>query len=553
MSKFKSLKVSLGIGLALIALQALSVVPAMAQVDIYVLGRPGSTFSPHSARNLEEMKDLFDRFEADIREVLEIGGWGGDADDLFLAMRSAKEGDGTFTKTTINPGDTLKWMANRKGGEPSVVRNPRWAAKQSVPAWQITLESNGSEYHFIIPETCMNLALKDSKPLAGPPKPTCNISASYDQATDTITVKGSSDGEFKITDAGIPGGKGSVADLKSTGPTTWTFTPKTDGTYTFSGTATKDGQTSTCTGSVRVGKAKAACAIDVTVDPETHVISVDSTRTKGDFELTSVTLPDGSAGDIAMMESAGDGKWSYDPAGHVKRKPGDYNITFAGKSTLYGTESTCDTTAIIRIEGPDYRWIARGYYVHVWPGSDELHVENPVGLDPPVFTQFWVDGGNGFGGEVEWMWKPAIGIWGGITFANMKTNLMYDRGDVWLNSDDRVDMRQFNLGLNYHFTPDRRFDIYAGVYAAWVGYSSSTFNFSQIPPEFGGPQDYQIKYDDELTYGLNLGVDIPISEGSPWIITGGLRYIGADLEGDSNIYALSVDPLQGFLGLGYRW
>ena len=127
MSKFKSLKVSLGIGLALIALQALSVVPAVAQVDIYVLGRPGSTFSPHSARNLEEMKDLFDRFEADIREVLEIGGWGGDADDLFLAMRSAKEGDGTFTKTTINPGDTLKWMANRKGGGPSVGRNPRWA------------------------------------------------------------------------------------------------------------------------------------------------------------------------------------------------------------------------------------------------------------------------------------------------------------------------------------------------------------------------------------------------------------------------------------------
>ena len=322
MSKFKSLKVSLGIGLALIALQALSVVPAMAQVDIYVLGRPGSTFSPHSARNLEEMKDLFDRFESDIREVLEIGGWDGNADDLFLAMRAAKVGDGTFAKTTINPGDTFQWLANRKGGVPAVVRNPRWAAKEAVPAWEITLESNGKEHHFIIPETCMNLALKGSRSVAKP-KPTCNISASYDQATDTITVKGSSDGEFKITDAGIPGGKGSVADLKSTGPTTWTFTPKTDGTYTFSGTATKDGETSTCTGSVRVGKAKAACAIDVTVDPETHVISVDTSRSQGDFEMTGVTLPDGSAGDLAMMESAGDGKWSYDASGVVKRKPGD--------------------------------------------------------------------------------------------------------------------------------------------------------------------------------------------------------------------------------------
>lgn len=552
MSKFKSLRVSLGIGLALIALQALSVVPATAQVDIYVLGRPGSTFSPHSARNLEEMKDLFDRFETDIRVVLEKGGWGGNPDDVFATMRAAKEGDGTVTKTSINPGDTMKWMANRKGGEPSVVMNPRWAAKEPVPAWKILVVSGDTEYTFIVPETCMNLAYKSSRSVAAP-KPTCNISATYDSATDLITVKGSSDGEFKITEAGIPGGKGSVADLKSTGPMSWTFTPKTDGTYTFNGQSVKDGQTQTCTASVRVGKAKAACAIDVIVDPETKVISVDTSRTTGDFELTSLTLPDGSAGDLAMVAAAGDSKWTYDPAGSLKRRPGDYNYTFAGKSTLNDTESTCDTSAIIRVEGPDFRWIARGYYVHVWPNADTLHVENPVGLDPPVFTQFWVDGGNGFGGEVEWMWKPNIGIWGGLTFANMKTNLMYDRADVWLNSDDRVDMRQLNLGLNYHFTPDRRVDIFAGVSAVWVGYSSSTFNFSEIPPELGGPVDYQVKYDDELTYSLNLGADFPISEGSPWVITGGLRYLGADLEGDNNVYALNVDPLQGFLGLGYRW
>jgi hypothetical protein len=541
-----SMKLTFGIGLALVVLQALSVAPAVAQVDIYVLGRPGSTFSPHKARNLDEMKDLFDRFEADIRVVLEKGGWGGNPDDLFATMRAAKEGDGTVTKTTINPGDTMKWMANRKGGQPSVVMNPRWAAKQSVPAWKILVVSGDTEYTFLVPESCMNLAYVSSRSVAKP-KPTCNIKATYDEATDTITVTGNSDGDFKITDAGIPGGKASVADLKSTGPTTWTFSPQTDGTYSFSAQATKDGQTSTCTTSVLVGKAKAACAIDVRVDPETNIISIDTSRSKGDFEMTSVTLPDGTAADMAALQSTGASTWTYDPAATLKRKPGDYTYTFAGKSTLYGTESTCDTAAIIRREGPDFRWIARAYYVHVWPGSDELHVENPVGETPPIFTQFWVDGGNGLGGEVEWLWKPAIGIWGGVTFANMKTNLMFDQGDVWLNSDDRVDMRQWNLGLNYHFLPGRRFDIFAGVFASWVGYSSSTFNFSEVN------RNYQIKYDDELTWGLNLGADFPISEGSPWVITGGLRYLGADLEGDNNIYALTVDPLQGFIGLGYRW
>ncbi|MGB5295174.1 MAG: hypothetical protein WBP34_09515, partial [Thermoanaerobaculia bacterium] len=510
MSKFKSLKGTLGIGLALIALQALSVVPANAQVDIYVLGRPGSTFSPHSARNLEEMKDLFDRFEDDIRIVLEKGGWGGNADDVFITMRAAQEGDGTVTKTTIAPGHTLKWMANRKGGQPSVIMNPRWAAKEPMPAWKILVESNGSEYAFIVPVTCMNLALDSSKAL---PKPSCSIKASYDAATDMITVTGSSDGEFKITDAGLPGGKGSVSDLKSTGPMSWTFMPKTDGTYTFNAESIKDGQKVTCTASVLVGKAKAACAIDVTVDPETHIISIDTSRSKGDFELTAVTLPDGTAGDMAMVESTGASTWTHDPSATLKKKPGDYTYTFAGKSTLYDSEAVCDTAAIIRVEAPDFRWIARGYYMHVWPGSDTLHVENPVGLDPPVFTQFWVDGGNGFGGEVEFMFKPNLGVWGGLAFNNMKTNLMYDRGDVWLNSDDRVDMRHINLGLNYHFTPDRRADIFAGVLVSWIGYSSSTFYFSEIPPEFGGPQDYQIKYDDELAWGLNLGVDVPFKVG----------------------------------------
>jgi len=546
MSKFKSLKGTLGIGLALIALQALSVVPANAQVDIYVLGRPGSTFSPHSARNLEEMKDLFDRFEDDIRIVLDKGGWGGDADDVFETMRSAQEGDGTVTKTSIAPGETLKWMANRKGGEPSVIMNPRWAAKESIPAWKIVVVSGDTEYAFIVPETCMNLAYKSSRSVAKP-KPSCNIKATYDKASDMITVTGSSDGEFKITEAGLPGGKGSVSDLKSTGPMSWTFTPKTDGTYTFNGQSVKDGQTQTCTASVLVGKAKAACAIDVKVDPETHIISVDSSRTQGDFELTSLTLPDGTAGDMAMVESTGDSTWTYDPSASLKRKPADYNYTFAGKSTLYGTESTCDTSAIIRIEGAEYAWIARGYWLHNSPGSDRLHVENPQGFDPPIFTQFWADGGNGFGGEVEYMFRPALGLWGGVAFSNIKTSLMYDRGDVWLTGTDRVDLRQFSLGANYHFTPNMRADIYGGVLASWVNFSSSTFNFSEVD------QDYQVKYDAELSGGLNLGLDFPIKEGGPWVISGGLRYMFLALEGNSNVYHITIDPLQAFLGIGYRW
>jgi len=201
----------------------------------------------------------------------------------------------------------------------------------------------------------------------------------------------------------------------------------------------------------------------------------------------------------------------------------------------------------------EYSWIGRGYYLHNYPGSDSLDVENPEGFEPPIMTQFWADGGNGFGGEVEYMFRPNVGLWGGVAFSNIKTSLRYEQGDIGLTGTDRVDLRQFSLGGNYHFTPGRRFDTYAGVLASWVNFSSSTFNFSEIPPEFGGPRDYQVKYDAELSGGLNLGLDFPIKEGGPWVISGGLRYMFLALEGNSNVYHITIDPLQAFLGLGYRW
>ena len=46
-------------------------------------------------------------------------------------------------------------------------------------------------------------------------------------------------------------------------------------------------------------------------------------------------------------------------------------------------------------------WLTRVHYVHVWPGSDTLRVENPVGERPAIFTEFFTDGGNGFGAECK--------------------------------------------------------------------------------------------------------------------------------------------------------
>lgn len=198
-------------------------------------------------------------------------------------------------------------------------------------------------------------------------------------------------------------------------------------------------------------------------------------------------------------------------------------------------------------EDPDFSWIVRGHYVKTWPGSDTLRVENPVNIEPPIFTEFWADGGNGFNAEVEYMIRDYVGVYFGYTFANMKTNLKFEQGGDFLYGDDRVDMGQWNLGGNYHFSPYGRMDLYGGILGSWINYSSSTFNFSQVN------RDYRIEYDSELSFGLNGGIDFPFTSDGNWIVTGQLRYMFLALEGDENIYALTIDPLQGYIGVGYRF
>ena len=131
------------------------------------------------------------------------------------------------------------------------------------------------------------------------------------------------------------------------------------------------------------------------------------------------------------------------------------------------------------------------------------------------------------------------GMVGGTHFNAGGTQILY--------SDDRVDMRHINLGSNYHFTPESRFDFYAGVLLSWVGYSSSTFYFPE--PDY----DLQVKYDDELAWGLNFGADFAFGEGSSWFASVQGRYLFLALEGDSNVERLTVDPFEGFFGIGYRW
>ena len=48
------------------------------------------------------------------------------------------------TDTTIAPGARFMFMALKRGGAPAVLRNVRWAGRQSFDAWQFKLTVGGN-------------------------------------------------------------------------------------------------------------------------------------------------------------------------------------------------------------------------------------------------------------------------------------------------------------------------------------------------------------------------------------------------------------------------
>ncbi len=64
----------------------------------------------------------------------------------------------------FQPGDTMVWMAFRRGGRPDIVRNLKWAGRKPFPAFVFVIDDMDKTYTFVLPKQCANLALQSSEP-----------------------------------------------------------------------------------------------------------------------------------------------------------------------------------------------------------------------------------------------------------------------------------------------------------------------------------------------------------------------------------------------------
>ena len=203
------------------------------------------------------------------------------------------------------------------------------------------------------------------------------------------------------------------------------------------------------------------------------------------------------------------------------------------------------------VSASDDNWIVRGFYVKTWPSTDSYQTESVLEDLPPIFNDFSVDSGEGFEFNLEYKFNSKVGIALMGIFTDMEGTFVYgfEPGQQNpLSSDpNTVDFYTIDAGVNYHFTPDSRIDVYLGAFAGVFSYDSVTFYLPELDRQF------KIDFDDQFSYGLNAGIDVPFTRDGPFIFSMAVKYLLSDLKEDGGPREIAIDPIIGSIGIGFRF
>lgn len=194
-------------------------------------------------------------------------------------------------------------------------------------------------------------------------------------------------------------------------------------------------------------------------------------------------------------------------------------------------------------DGPDSRWRVRvDPMFMIAAGGDESGLvttvpdvpENMTGLDT---NEQSIDHGPGLALGVEYLVSRKLGVevaaMAGAFDASYELTVDGVR-DTW--SGD-IDFMAFTLGLNYHFTPDKRADYYLGLLVTSFEYDDLTMPL----PALGIVGSWTFVGEDG--WGYRGGVDIELKEGKPWFLAVGVRHFRGSFD---------VHPVMVSVGIGWR-
>jgi hypothetical protein len=499
-------------------------------------------FAEDGAESIVALQEQFEMYEADLRGLLEAQGLGHVADPLFETVRSGTRID----ELEIQRGQTMRWMAFRKKGEPMAITDVCVASRHHNGAFEISVP-----------------VVTDRQ--GGNPRCALDVDCDGETAEVSVDASGSSPG-VRVT---MDGPEGTETLIDGSG-TTWNGSvaePYT-GSYTFTATAEAEGTETVTTYVFVVPKVCLNLGL-VETSSETRSTGTETcTETASpdplcvapppecDISVTPSEIRAGESVDVNVT-----GHWAenglelqvLDEGGDPVSKPAvngpsdTVKFSRAGTYTIAGTATneagetaTCEAGLEVNAA-----WAFRFFGAWIDPDDDEVRGATTLPGGVPFRGHGNLDSGYGVGAGFEYFFNDRWGLEGRGLFGQLDSEFTIDIGQDWALDDDTLGYWELSFGPNLHLTPSSPVDFYIGPFVGYGSLDDGEYS------AFG--QRVDADFDGDLLWGAQLGLDWPFGTDSQWGLHLGARYTDFSVDVVTPVASeeLGVDPLSAEIGLTY--
>ena len=381
-----------------------------------------------------------------------------------------------------------------------------------------------------------------------PQPPYCKLQVAYEALQDGVNgvfhVDASGSG-VKVQSISVTGKgpEGATVQGTMTGApwrTDIPVTPKKSGDWAFTGDVVGENgmraDPQACTSTVRVCVKPTATLKPLAYSCETRQLGIDAS---GSSDHRVVTV-------MGETLSGNGPTWTYD----VKHS-GTYTVELTTDDGIC-PENKATATATIDVKpfGDTARWTFRLFGAYARASADSAENLNPAATDYRQKINLGAHhGGFGAGFEHRSLHGCDLSRWGIALDAlnsQLDTHLLVDRSAAWGREQDKVSFTPVLLSLNYHLTPGKPVDVFLGPSVGYAFLDTVTFH------SLGST--YTEKYGDDVTYGVNLGLDVPFGTEHNYAFTAGVRQLFFKAKGSGTINeSFDLNPTIVTAGFAFRF
>jgi hypothetical protein len=375
-----------------------------------------------------------------------------------------------------------------------------------------------------------------------PQPPVCQLKVTYDNGVFHVDATGSGVAVQSITVTGT-GPDGDTAQATMTGSqrtTDISHLPKKSGDWTFTADVLGENglhsDSQYCRTTVRVCLPPVAKLAPLAYNCETRQMSIDAS---GSSDHRVVTV-------MGETLSGNGPTWTYD----VKHS-GTYTVELTADDGICPeNKATATATVDVKPFGDTARWNLRVFGAYTRASADSAENLSSTAVDYRQKLNLGAHhGGFGAGFEYRPLHVCDLSRWGialDAIHSQLDTHILVDRPTAWGRVQDDVSFTPVLLSLNYHLTPGKPVDVYLGPSVGYAFLDKVTFN------TLGS--SYSEKFDDDLTYGINLGLDVPFGAEHNYAFTVGLRQLFFKAKGSGTFnHSFDLNPTIATAGIAFRF